>query len=525
MNTAKMINQLRTKNGLSQEAFAELFGVSRQAVQKWEAGASKPDIDNVIAIAKYFGVSVDAILFGSNKRTIETLEYNKPLSVKYEDLHFWDLYGEGLLDEYRQSIDEGLDVEHLKPLIDAVSALERGYNKERLADIINSMISAAPVKKDYPYNEPSDLEGIRLLRKPHSYDAKMPNDKVLLDKIHGAWLGRICGCWLGKPVECMRTDELHPLLKETDNFPMHRYILSSEITDEIAAKYTHRLRGGSYIDVDHIAPVDDDTNYTVIAKIIIDTYGRDFTPADVGRTWINLQSKNAYCTAERVAFLNLTQGYFPPDTAIRKNPYREWIGAQIRGDYFGYINPGNPETAAEMAWRDASISHIKNGIYGEMFIAAMLACAATTDNVMDVVLGGLAQIPSTSRLYEKINDIIDMYNSGVSEEDCFKKIHTDYNEHESYDWCHTNSNAAIVVASLLYCNKDYGRSICRAVQVGFDTDCNGATVGSILGMMLGASALPTQWTAPTNGKLRTSIFGHEVVEIEKLAQETLKHIK
>ena len=61
-------------------------------------------------------------------------------------------------------------------------------------------------------------------------------------KIAGAWYGRICGCLLGKPVECIRSDELIPLLKETGNYPMHRYILSTDITDEVASRYKFFLK-------------------------------------------------------------------------------------------------------------------------------------------------------------------------------------------------------------------------------------------------------------------------------------------
>lgn len=206
-------------------------------------------------------------------------------------------------------------------------------------------------------------------------------------------MGRICGCMLGKTVEGIMTDELHPFLKETGNFPMHRYIKSTDVTDEMCDKYTYRFRSRQYADTIEFMPYDDDTNYTVLAQVVIDKYGRDFTPYDMSRAWLDLQPKNAYCTAERVAFRNFVAGFVPPLSAEYKNPYREWIGAQIRGDYFGYINPGNPELAAEMAWRDASISHIKNGIYGEMFIAAMLACAAVSDDMEAIILGGLAEIP------------------------------------------------------------------------------------------------------------------------------------
>ena len=309
-------------------------------------------------------------------------------------------------------------------------------------------------------------------------------------KIYGAWLGRICGCLLGKTVEGIRTNELVPFLKETGNYPMHRYILRSDLNEEILNKYKFSFADRVYADAIDGMPRDDDTNYMILYQEIIENYGRDFTPFDVSQAWHRYQPKSAYCTAERVAFCNFIKGYMPPESAVYKNPYREWIGAQIRGDYFGYINPGRPESAAEMAWRDASVSHVKNGIYGEMFVAAMLAVAAETGDLKDIVFGGLAEIPQTSRLYEAILSVWKDFESGVSQTACFEKIHLQFNEYDEHDWCHTISNAMIVVASLLYGGGDYGRSICMVVETGFDTDCNGATVGSVLGMANGVESIP-----------------------------------
>ena len=226
-----------------------------------------------------------------------------------------------------------------------------------------------------------------------------------------------------------------------------------------------------------------------------------------------------------MAYCNFVKGYEPPESAVYKNPFREWIGAQIRGDYFGYINPGNPEKAAEMAWRDASISHVKNGIYGEMFVSAMIAVAAATDNIEDIIKGGLAQIPHTSRLYEEITSVLEDYKKGVSQKQAFETIHKKYDEYTGHGWCHTISNAMIVAAALLYGKGDYGKSICMAVETGFDTDCNGATVGSVLGMANGIDSIPEYWKKPINDTLHTSIFGVGTVKISDMAKKTLKHIE
>ena len=524
MGINNMIYKLRTTAKMSQEQFATLFKVSRQSVQKWESGGAVPELSKLIEISKHFDVSLDALVLNRDNRVVEEMKYNKIMKPQYSSLHDWEFYTSAILTEYQQSVEEGLDIENYKDLFEAVARLPKDEIKKKIGDVLFEIVINAKKKEGYKYIEPSELDEIKSLRKEFSVSGKV-DEKKLESKIFGAWMGRICGCMLGKTVEGIRTDELIPFLKETGNYPMHRYIYKKDLNEEILKKYNFHFANRKYADAIDGMPVDDDTNYVVLAQVIVEKYGKEFTPYDVSRAWLDYQNKDAYCTAERVAFCNFVKGYEPPQSAMYQNPYREWIGAQIRGDYFGYINPGNPELAAEMAWRDASISHVKNGIYGEMFVAAMLAVAAITDDIEKIILGGLAQIPDTSRLYEDVMSVLDSYKSGVSQKACFDKIHEKYDEYTSHGWCHTISNAMIVAASLLYGEGDYGKSVCMAVETGFDTDCNGATVGSVLGMANGIESIPEYWKKPINDTLHTSIFGVGTVKISDRVKMTMEHIE
>ncbi len=517
------IQALRKENGLTSEKFAEKFNVSRQAVSKWETGESMPDIDNIVKIAKYFNVTLDYLLLDSNVRTLEENENMREQRPSYELLEMWDVYSEKLYLEYRECIDEGLDIEKYSDLFNSISKLEKGVMKEKFADIIyEHIVSPAKTRVDYAYNEPSTLSEIQKLSLCDEYP--VIENATSEEKIKGAWYGRICGCLLGKVLEGCRRDELIPFLKETNNYPMHRYILSTDVTESIQDKYVYKFQTVVCPDNLECAPKDDDTNYTVLYQNMIEKYGRDFTPANIASVWMNSQPKNAYCTAESIAYRNFVNGYCPPASAIYKNPYRECIGAQIRGDYFGYINPGNPKLAAEMAFRDASISHIRNGMYGEMFVAAMLARAAVSDDMVDIITCGISQIPTTSRLYEEIHNMVEDYKNGIGKEEAFEKFYAKYPDRDARNFIHTISNACIVVYALLYGEDDFGKSICLAVESAFDTDCNGATVGSIMGMKNGFASIGEKWTKCTNGKLQTSISGMNCVDINTLVDKTIKHI-
>jgi hypothetical protein len=99
---------------------------------------------------------------------------------------------------------------------------------------------------------------------------------------------------------------------------------------------------------------------------------------------------------------------------------------------------------------------------------------------------------------------------------------------DKYGFAGTINNACCVAAALLYGWGDgtwapaesFERTITIAVQLGYDTDCNGATVGSVIGLILGASALPEKWTAPLSDTLRTCVAEFGQVSISSMAERS-----
>ncbi len=423
--------------------------------------------------------------------------------------------------EHQQLVDEGrviseavedAFVELIRP------GLEVDPSYQARAQALLDQCATLEMREAYPYCEPSDLEGIRAERPEGSREYGRLDDATLRDRLHAAWLGRCAGCLLGKPVEGWRSTTMWPYLKDLGKYPLRDYF-RSDAPQEIVER--HKVsRERAYIDRVHHMVEDDDTNYTVTALAIFDKHGQNFTPEHVATFWLdNLPILHTF-TAERIAYRNLINLVPPPNSASYRNPYREWIGAQIRADFWGYVAVGNPQLAAAYAWRDASISHVKNGIYGEMWVAAMLATAPFVADARAVIEAGLAEIPANSRLAEDILKVIGWHEQGIEYEEAVRLIHAQWDEKLAHHWCHTISNAMIVAVGLLWGEGDYELSICRAVQACFDTDCNGATVGSVFGMLHGTSALPEKWIGPLSDGLETGISGYHFVKISEMARKT-----
>ena len=412
-------------------------------------------------------------------------------------------------DEITQRAEEGCDVTGFD------TKLQSAANQAELTRLYADL-QRLPIRPDFPYTEPSDLDEIKARRPGRSSVWEVNIDEKLFDRIHGAWLGRIAGCMLGKPVEGWTRDSIRDCLISLGEYPLANYIPPAP--DDARLKPYKPFTRGNW---DH-AVWDDDTNYTVLALKTMELKGPEFTTADVGYMWHENLPINHVCTAERQAYLNLANGVPIELAALELNPYREWIGAQIRADFWGYCAPGRPEIAAEFAHRDASLSHVKNGIYGEMFCAAAVSAALATDDLIQIIGAGLNEIPSSSRLAETVSDCMRWRADCATWEHAHERMRETY--YGKYNWVHTNNNLAIVLIALLFGWPDFEKVITYSVMQGMDTDCNGATAGSIIGAAIGAKGMPSKWRKPLGGRLDTPIPGVGTQEIDVLARRTINQV-
>lgn len=427
--------------------------------------------------------------------------------------------------ELVQLEEEGCDTAELKKEYEALP--EEGPDKDKAAARLYKKAAKLKPRKDFPYLEPSEYAQIlkKRSRGPRRFK-KLPAESELKNKIQGAWLGRCAGCLLGKPVEPLGHNRkmMLDVLSRHGVLPLSDYLprLSQGIPD-----YVHyEAWDEEYIPCAKenlsAAERDDDLDYTILGLYYLEKFGPDFKTTDVAMTWLSRLPYLRIYTAERIAYYNLVNNIEPPQSAGLNNPYREWIGAQIRADAFGYAAPGWPEKAAELAYRDASLSHVKNGIYGEMLMAAIISAAFAAKNVEEAIEAGLAEIPKTSRLYEAVKNVMAWAKEDNDPEKTTQRIHDTYGKYHSV---HTINNAAIVIMALMYAGRDFEKGITLAVLGGWDTDCNGATVGSILGALLGRDGIPAKWSAPLNNTLKSDVVGFYVNRISDLAERTYTQAK
>jgi len=418
-----------------------------------------------------------------------------------------------LREEIRQRREEGCKVKGYDKRLSSA-----GKHLRRLETVYDKLMSLKPEAR-LARAEPSDLPGIRKLCPRRRRRIKSPLSAARLrDRLRGAFLARCAGCMLGKPVEGWPRERIFRALEKDRRFPLDGYFEESTIrkggrpVHPAGTKYCTR---GNFTCMER----DDDTDYTILGVHYLQKHGRAFTTGDVAQEWLHRLPYDQVYTAERAAYKNLV-GNLPLDQVpVYRNPFREWIGAQIRADGFGYCAAGMPELAAEFAFRDAALSHVKNGIYGEMLFAAMIAAAAVHDDLHEVIEIGLSEIPAECRLSLAVRDVVRWADVNRDWRDTLDAIHATYGH---YHPVHTINNACLVIMGLLHGGLDLGKTLCITVMGGWDTDCTGATAGSVVGAMLGAGRLPVRWIRPLGNRIRSMVVGFDNVKITDIADAALE---
>jgi len=339
-------------------------------------------------------------------------------------------------------------------------------------------------------------------------------------RIRGAWQGRISGCLLGKPLEVLSFEQgpggVTAYLKGAGATPLRDYVPLVEGTGP-ARTGRDCCRGRI-----SRAERDDDIDYTVLALLMLEEHGAALSTEDVARAWLTRLPAGATWTAEREAYHvllgNMAEQFVngaPAGFDLSKcsdNRFNDWIGAQIRADLYGWVCPGEPALAADLARRDAALSHRGEGLHAAAFVAA-LAAALPGSPDLDVALDrAVEEVPGDSRVAEAIALARSLAGAAAG----LDRLRSHY---DGVSPLHAVNNLALVVWALCSFHDDYSAAVGEAVAAGWDTDCNGATVGGLVG--LAGVPIPEHWTGPWNGRVASGLAGIGELQLDDLVDRTV----
>ncbi len=309
------------------------------------------------------------------------------------------------------------------------------------------------------------------------------SEQILRDKILGCFNGKNAGGTLGAPFECKR-----------GTFPVDYYTQK---------------------DIDHNPPPNDDLDLQLCWLNAVEVYGGKITSdilADYWETYI-IPAWSEYGIAKS----NLRAGLRPPFSGKINNYFGVSNGAYIRSEIWACLAPGNPEQAVSYAYLDATVDHTGDGVWAEMFFAGLQSAAFVESNKEKLIDIGLSYIPKDCGVTKAVRFVQDCYKNGLDFESARIKMMKDFPS--SFGWCFDNKServrhnevlelpenpigddvinaTATVILAWYYSEGDFGEAIKLATYCGEDADCTTATVGAIMGIIAGDSALPEKWIKP-----------------------------
>ncbi len=335
-------------------------------------------------------------------------------------------------------------------------------------------------------------------------------------KVLGCWLGKNIGGTLGAP------------------FEWHR-----QIND--VSFYTQDL-GGEPLP-------NDDLDIQLLWLVALEEKGIDLNAHILSEYWCLYVTPHwcEYGTGK----INMRAGLQPPLSGSLHNDYKDSCGAFIRSEIWACVCPGRPDLAARYAYEDAILDHGNGeGTYAEVFVAALEAAAFVVSDLRQLIDIGLSYIPADCGVAGAVKTAITSFEADMTwleARDEVLRHHrggtfwnlaylTSPADHDKglaegklgYD---VPSNIGMVVIGLLYGAGDFDRTMCATVNCGEDTDCTGATVGSIFGIIGGAAAIPERWIEPIGRGIKTAclnlgelgFFGNQLPQdVDNMTDRTVR---
>lgn len=312
----------------------------------------------------------------------------------------------------------------------------------------------------------------------------LPSDYA--ERVYAGVLGKLIGVYLGRPFEGWSYARIQAELGDISYYVHDRLNVPLIVTDDdISGTFTF-LR--ALPDYDHRF---------------------DLTPAQIGQSWLNyiIEQRTILWwggignSTEHTAYLRLKHGVEAPTSgsaALNGKVVSEQIGAQIFIDGWAMVTPGDPERAADLARRAASVSHDGEAIYGAQVIAAMEAQAFVEHDRNQLLDTALRLIPGDSLIYRMIHQI----RAWHATEPDWRKTRAQIAAHYGYDQyggnCHIIPNHALIILALLYGDDDFQKSLMIVNTSGWDTDCNADNLGCLLGIKNGLAGIDAgpDWRGP-----------------------------
>jgi ADP-ribosylglycohydrolase len=295
------------------------------------------------------------------------------------------------------------------------------------------------------------------------------NEKVFRDKVMGCWLGKNAGGTLGEPLE--------------GKFG------NNEMFD--ISWYPHLPEGGI---------PNDDLEIQLIWLQALQEKGPGIKARDLAEYWLDCI---AYHFDEYgLSKTNLHKGLIPPVSGWHNNWFKDCMGSPIRSEIWACIAPGAPEVAARYAFEDAICDHAGGeSVYGEVFNAVVESCAFVISDKFWLIEKGLKAIPEKSLTYQAIHYAADLYLNKVDWKEARERVKERFYHPVAQ---YSPINLGFQMIGWLY-GEDFGDSLCKAVNCGWDTDCTAATVGALSGIIDGAEKLPRKWLEPLSDKISTNL--------------------